>query len=70
MNISNSECANGWSQCLEGAPRYLGYLEPEPIIVEIPWNLQDPKQLWQKHLDCSDSRNPQFEIPTKTKKRL
>ena len=40
--------ANGRSKCLEGAPGYLGYLQPKPITVEVPWNQQGPKQFLQK----------------------
>ena len=29
------------------APGYPGYLQPEPITVEIPGNLKEPKQLLQ-----------------------
>ena len=71
MNILNPGRANGWSQCLEGAPGYLGYLQPEPITVEVPWNLQGPKQLLQKPVDWWNSWGiPQFEFSSKSKKRL
>ena len=71
MNILDPGHANGWSQCLEGAPGYLGYMQPEPITVEVPWNLQGPNQLSQKPVDWWNSRGiPQFEFPSKTKKRL
>ena len=71
MNILNPGCANGRSKCLEGAPGYLGYLQPEPITVEVPWNQQEPKQFLQKPVDWWNSWEiTQFEFPSKTKKRL
>ena len=71
MNILDPGRANGWSQCLDGTSGYLGYLQPDPITVEVPWNLQGPKHLSQKHRDWLDSGgNPRFEIPPKTEERL
>ena len=45
------------------APGYPGYLQPEPITVEIPGNLQEPKQLSQMTSNWLEPRgNPHLRM--------